>query len=337
MNAELPNQCDDQMSKNILLLMPEHLAQEVAPVLSTLLPGFPISSVSSEEPTDIFSQKVSSADFIIWSIIPLTREVISLAPKLRLIQKWGSGIDGIDLLATTELGIPVANVPGSNAVAVAEQFFALLLGLYKRLFEANLALRSGEWSQARLIRHGLYELSGKTLGIIGLGNIGCAIVSRALAFEMRVNYFKRSPLTLEEEIKLGVSYLDLPTLVRTADVIGLALPLNAASKNLINEKMLEFLKPTSILINISRGPIVDEAALYKALLTKKIAGAGLDVFQIEPALPDNPLFKLENVLVSPHLAGRTKEAMLRITEGCAINIAKVFNGQQASNLILMDK
>jgi phosphoglycerate dehydrogenase-like enzyme len=319
--------------EQVLLLMPEHFSREVLPILRTYLRGFEIIALSGEETTEIISEALNRSHYIVCTGVEITEAMLSRGTNLRLVQKWGSGIDGIDLKAAERFNITVSNAPGENATAVAEHFFTLLFALLKKVCKANTSMHNGEWLQSSLIQEGIEEISGKALGLIGFGSIGKAIAVRARAFDVEVYYYKRSRLPQPVERELGVHYLGFHELLRRIDVLGLALPLNQDSKKLLNYEKLCLLKRSAILINVSRGAILDETDLHRILLERKIAGAGLDVFEKEPISPQNPLLHLENVIVTPHIAGRTRQAFHRITERCVKNILLVSEGLEALHQI----
>ncbi len=310
----------------LLLWMPQHLAQVARPLLSEYLPMATITVLAPDDGQEIVGAAVHGADYLIFSGVEIGRELLDQASNLRLLQKWGAGIDGVDLSAARQAGIPVANVPGGNATAVAEHFFGLLLTLYKRLYQAIASMRQGRWDQAELLRQGVFELSGKTLGIIGFGHIGRAVAARARAFEMPVLYCKPHPLEAAEDQALGVSCRPLRDLVEQADVVCLAAPLTAETSGLFDANLFQRMKRTAVFINVSRGAVVHESDLYHALTHGTIAGAALDVFDAEP--PASPaLIRLPNCIATPHIAGRTHEAMRYITEQCARNILRVARGE----------
>jgi len=319
--------------KNVLLLMPEQFSCEALPVLSQLIPQYHITPLSIDESMDVIYQALTNTEFLVFSGIEISRDLLFRAPKLRLVQKWGAGIDSIDLRAAKELKIQVANIPGGNAVGVAEHFFALLLSLYKKICLANEAMHSEHWPQPEILRQGIEEASGKTLSIVGLGQIGKAIATRAIAFNMEVLYYKRTRLLPEEEKELKVSFGHLNDIVQQADVLGLTLPLTLETEGLFNLNIFRLMKPSSVLINVSRGRVINEPDLYQALTNGIIAGAGLDVYGTEPPSVQNPILKLNNVIATPHIAGRTKQAMRYITEQCALNIRLITAGKKARFLV----
>jgi phosphoglycerate dehydrogenase-like enzyme len=317
----------------VLLALPNYLIPEAYPLLTDLLPGFDIVSLAVDEDVRLLADTLRTSNFLICSELKISREMLVGARQLKLVQKWGSGVDGIDVSAARSLGIPVANVPGGNSIAVAEHFFALLLALYKKICPANASIQSGQWWQAELVNEGIKELQGETIGLVGLGHIGRAIASRAQAFGMKTIYYKRVRLSLEEEHQLQVSFTDLPSLACQADIVGLVLPLSDETRGLFNRKLLMEMKQSAVIINVSRGGILNEDDLNIALEAGRIAGAGLDVFSEEPSLPSFQLLSSPKVVATPHIAGRSKKAMRYITEQCAINVVRVLHDENPCNLV----
>ncbi len=271
--------------------------------------------------------KAREADYILCSSTPVSGRVIEAAPRLKLIQKYGIGVDKIDVAAAARRGVPVGIAAGVSAVAVAETAIALMLAVYKRLCVAHNALRAGQWLKWEL-RTGCYELWQKTVGLIGGGNIGRAVAKRLHhGFECRVLYYDPYRLPRETEKALGMIFTPLEDLLRQSDIVSLHLPLTPETRGLIGEKTLPLMKPTAVLINTSRGGVVDEPALIAALKKGTIAAAGLDVFAKEPPDRDNPLLQMENVVVNPHNGGGTVDTMKRIIGHAFSNILKVERGE----------
>lgn len=272
-------------------------------------------------------EKARDADYILCSWTPISGAMIEAARGLRLIQKYGIGVDKIDLKAAARRGVPVCIAAGANAVAVAETAITLMLAIYKRLCLAHNSLRAGKWLKWEL-RTGCYELWGKTVGLIGGGNIGRAVAKRlSHGFECRVLYYDAFRLPPETEESLGMTYTPLEDLLRQADIVSLHLPLLPETKGIIGAKTLPLMKPTAVLINTARGGVVDEAALIDALRNRTIAAAGLDVFAKEPPDPDNPLLKMDNVVATPHNGGGTVDTMKRIVGHSFDNILRVERGE----------
>jgi D-3-phosphoglycerate dehydrogenase / 2-oxoglutarate reductase len=271
--------------------------------------------------------KAREADYILCSWAPVSSRMIEAAPKLKLIQKYGIGVDKIDLKAAALRGIPVGIAAGANAVAVAETAITLMLAAYKQLCVAHNSLRAGQWLKWEL-RTGCHELWQKTVGLIGGGNIGRAVAKRlSHGFECRVLYYDILRLPQETETAMGMTYMPMEDILRQADIVSLHVPLTSETRGLIGAKAFALMKPAAVLINTSRGGVVDEPALIEALQKKTIAGAGLDVFAKEPPDRDNPLFRMENVVVTPHNGGGTVDTAKRIVGHAFDNIVKFDRGE----------
>jgi len=269
-------------------------------------------------------KQVRDVEVLIPAMAKITREVMLAAPKLKLIQQFGVGLEGVDIEAAKELGIYVANVPGANAISVAEHAIFLMLALARKF---NYALKS--FQEGKIGEPAGYELYGKTLGIIGLGRTGTELAKRAKALGMRVVAIKKNPDPKLAK-RLGLDFLggpkDLDLVLRRADFISIHVSLTSETRNLIGERELRLMKKIAFLINTARGPVVNREALYKALKERWIAGAALDVFWEEPPDPNDPLFNLDNIIVTPHIAGVTYEACERIAKEVAENIKRVLKG-----------
>jgi len=234
--------------------------------------------------------------------------VMDAAPRLRVIGRHGVGVDNVDVPAATSRGVWVVNTPDAVTQPVAEHVLGLMLGLIRRLRESDQAVRSGRWSFRNELQG--FELPGKTLGVVGMGRIGLrtARICR-LGFDMNIVYsdvYRSQPA----EEQLGARKVELDELLSRSDVVTLHTPYLPETHHLMNTDTLRLMKPTAFLINASRGKVVDQNALYQALSEGWIAGAGLDVFEEEPTPVDNPLLKLDSVLVTPHAATSTTEALI---------------------------
>ena len=297
-------------------------------VLSQQLPGLETMFLESDDPAELAS-KLAVAEFVI--AVEFTAEHLAMAPKLKLIQHSGVGYEQIDVDAAFERGVPVALTPEGTIPAVAEHVIMLILGLYRHLVQAHNALTRGEWIHKQL-RAECLMLEGKTLGIIGIGRTGREVLRRAQPFDVRPIYHDLRQLPAEEEKRLGIEYRSLDKLISEADIVTLHVFLSEGSRGLIGERELNLMKPTAILINTSRGDVVEEAALYRALKERRIAGAGIDVFEEEPTPSDNPLLRLENVLLTPHLAGGTLDSMRQKARAQYENFRRVIDGRSPINL-----
>jgi len=223
------------------------------------------------------------------------------------VQLLSAGYDRVDIEAARKAKVPVSNNGGANAIAVAEHTIMLILAVLKRVVRFHNDVVAGKWRVGGFDDQRVYELSRKTLGIVGLGNIGKKVARRAAAFDMVVQYYDIARLTEAEEDALGVRFVLLPELLRTSDVVSLHVPLDDSTRHLLGAREFAQMKPGAILINTCRGPVVDEAALHAALKSGQVAGAGLDVLVEEPPATNHPLFSLPNVTLTPHSAGPTWE------------------------------
>jgi phosphoglycerate dehydrogenase-like enzyme len=249
------------------------------------------------------------------------------APRLRLVQLISAGYDRIDLAAARKAGVPVANNGGSNAIGVAEHALMLMLATLKRGVWLHGNVVAGKWRVGGFDEHRLYELAGKTVGIIGLGTIGKKVARRVRAFDADVVYYDIVRLTEDQEDALGVRFVLFEELLGTSDVVTLHVPLNESTHRFMGARQFAAMKPGAVLINTCRGPVVDEAALYQALTTGQIAAAGLDVLVEEPPAKDHPLFTLDNVIITPHMAGPTWENWARAFRNSYDNIQRVAAGR----------
>lgn len=253
--------------------------------------------------------------------------------RLRIIARTGVGVDPsrVDLEAARELKIWVTNQPGSNAVSVAELVFGQMIALVRHTHEADRAVKADRWSE--YLKYIGTELAGKTIGVIGLGNIGMRVALRARAFEMSLCV--TDPYVPESHVtSLGGSWMGLEDLLARADFITIHCPLNRETRNMIGPKQIARMKQTAYLINAARGGIVDEGALCAALREKQIAGAALDVIAEEPPARDHPLFKLDNVLWTPHLGAVTLEASERGEWGAAEEVIRVLESKRPKNPVV---
>lgn len=262
----------------------------------------------------------------------IDKEVLDANPKLMIISNYAIGYNNIDVAYATKKGIPVTNTPGRGIVdAVAEHTFALMLTATKRIHEADQFIRQGKyrsWEPKLLLG---MELVGKTLGIVGLGRIGSGVAKRAQAMGMNIVYYdiRKNP---DFEREFQAPHRDLKNVLKTADVVSLHVPLLPTTYHLIGRKELALMKKTTYLINTSRGPVVDEKALVDALKKRKIAGAGLDVYEFEPKLTPG-LVDLPNVVLTPHIASATIEARTEMSIDAAENILAVFHGKKPKMLV----
>ena len=257
----------------------------------------------------------------------MDEEFFRTARRLKLVQLVSAGYDRIDIEAARKAGVPVANNGGSNSVAVAEHTLMLMLAVLKRLVWLHSNVVAGRWRVGGFDENRLWELAGKTVGIVGLGNIGKKVARRVLAFDARVQYYDVLRLTEDQEDALGVRFVLFEELLRSSDVVTVHVPLNESTRALMSTAQFAAMKPSAIFINTCRGPVVDETALAKALTSGQIAGAGLDVMIEEPPAKDHPLFGLDNIIITPHMAGPTWDNWTKAFRNAFDNIQRVAAGR----------
>ena len=257
--------------------------------------------------TPEFYAAASQAEYYLGLARQMGGEFFRSAPNMKLVQLLSAGYDRVDIEAARKANVPVSNNGGANAIAVAEHTIMLILAVLKRVVRFHNDVVAGKWRVGGFDDQRVYELSRKTLGIVGLGNIGKKVARRAAAFDMMVQYYDIARLTEAEEDALGVRFVLLPELLRTSDVVSLHVPLDDSTRHLLGAREFAQMKPGAILINTCRGPVVDEAALHAALKSGQVAGAGLDVLVEEPPATNHALFSLPNVTLTPHSAGPTWE------------------------------
>jgi phosphoglycerate dehydrogenase-like enzyme len=249
------------------------------------------------------------------------------AKKLKLVQLLSAGYDRCDIEAARRARVPICNNGGANSVAVAEHTLMLMLAVARRLIWQHQNVAGGRWRGNNFQDKHVYELEGKTLGIIGLGTIGKKVARLAQAFDMNVIYFDILRLNEAEEDAVGARFRLADEVLRTSDIVSLHVPLLPSTRHMISTRELNLMQKHAYLINTCRGPVVDEPALTKALSDGVIAGAGLDVFDTEPPPPDNPLFALENVVLTAHMAGPTWENRAKRFRNAFDNVLRVHRGQ----------
>jgi phosphoglycerate dehydrogenase-like enzyme len=277
---------------------------------------------------------VSGSDFILALSGAVTPAVLQAAQgRVRLVQLLSAGYDEVDVGLARQLGISVATNGGANAPSVAEHIILLILASYRHLTEIAAMVRRGAWESSFATERLTYEIGGKTIGLVGMGNIGRALARRLRGFETSLLYYDMRRLRPEMEEELGLVPCDLPTLLAEADIVTLHVPLTPGTHHLIGEAELARMKPTALLVNAARGDLVDEAALARALRGRKILGAALDVLSEEPPPPGHPLLDLENCLITSHCAGPTFDSWPRRFHNGFTNIARVLQGLEPEWLI----
>ena len=300
------------------------ITEQIHPIGPGLLEAAGHQIIQANGDVEVVRREIVDADAVLVRIMKLPEELLSLGKKLRLISKHGVGVDGIDLDYCRKAGIPVATAPNANSRSVAEHAVALMMTLAKNIIPVTEAYREeGFWVKDKSVG---MELAGKTLGLIGIGRIGTifARICRS-GLDMRVLAYDPHVDQVPEGIVLVP---DMQEVIRQADVLSIFCPLTPDTYHIMDADNLSLMKKSALFINCARGGLVDEAALIEVLQEGKIAGAGLDVTDPEPMEPDNPLFRMENVIVTPHYAPYTREAALRVSKLAGENIIAVLNGKE---------
>lgn len=284
-------------------------------------------------PKDVIIQKARDVDALASLLSDkIDAEVFDAAPKLKIVSQIAVGFDNIDVKEATKRGIYVTNTPGVLTETTADFAWTLLMAVARRVVEADKYVHTGQWRvgwhPSMLSGRDVY---GATIGIVGAGRIGSAVAKRAKGFNMKILYYDVIPRPELE--KIGAKREDLDTLFRESDFVSVHVPLLKQTYHLINEERLKLMKKTAYLINNSRGPVVDEKALYKALKEGWIAGAALDVFEQEPTPVDNPLLTLDNIVVAPHISSASHETRSKMAEMVAENLIAFFEGRTPPNLV----
>lgn len=270
-------------------------------------PGFQLEALPRDD-RDLELQLAARADLILagWRAVP--REVIQAAERLKGIHKLGAGVDKIDLQAAAERGIPVTTSVGGNAPQVAEHTIMLILAVLRQLPELHASMRRGEWRKNEM-RPRLRRLAGRAVGIVGAGNIGRAVAGRLAGFGCDVAYADPHALEPDVEQRLGITRLPLDDLIRRSDVLTVHVPSTDATRGMLDAARLAALPPGAVLVNTSRGDVVDHAALIDSLCAGHLTGAGIDVYPDEPPSPSDPLLHVPGVVLTPHVAGSSHEGV----------------------------
>ncbi|MCX7845406.1 MAG: hydroxyacid dehydrogenase [Dictyoglomaceae bacterium] len=291
---------------------------------------FEVIYASSPDPK-VVAKEIKGIDGVIVRTAPFPKEIIEEGDRLKVIGRHGVGVDNIDLEFASKKGILVINTPNVNDISVAEHTLSFILALAKRTKDMDVAVREGNFK----IRdeYSAVDIEGKTLGVIGFGKIGSLVGRKCkYAFNMRILVY--DPYVDEKRVEeLGAELVDLPTLLRESDFVTIHVPLTPETERLIGEKELKLMKPSAFIINMARGPIWDENAVAMALKEGWIKGAGTDVFIQEPPSLDNPLLKLNNIILSPHMAALTKECVVRMATSVAQGVINILKGNIPDNVV----
>ncbi|MEJ2009590.1 MAG: D-glycerate dehydrogenase [Acidobacteriota bacterium] len=289
-------------------------------------------SMDAAIPLPQLSEECSVVEGILVNSARVNEEVLRAAPRVRAISNCGVGYDNIDVEACNRRRIPITNTAGSLEETTADLAFALLLATARRAIEADRYVREGRWERWQWgLLHGL-DVHHKTLGLLGFGGIGQPTARRGHGFSMRILYSARHRAADSLELELHAQYADFETLLRESDFLSLHVPLTPETRHIVDGKALSLMKNTAILVNTARGPVVDEKALVEALKSRKIAGAGLDVFEGEPQV--NPeLLSLDNVVLAPHIGSATGETRLNMAMLAVKNLIAMLDGQRPRNVV----
>ncbi len=289
----------------------------------------PIESISREE----FIRRIADVDGILqWGGDSIDGTVMDAAPKLKVIANVSAGYNNIDVEAATQRGIKVSNTPGVVTGSTADLAFTLMLAISRRLVEMTDIVKNGEWREFGPMEILGHDVHGKTLGIIGMGRIGAAVARRARGFDMEVLYYNRH--RRPDEAECGAKYVeDIPTLLSRSDIVSIHVPMSKETGHLIGARELSCMKPTAILINTARGAVVDQKALYEALKQRQILAAALDVTDPEPMSPDDPMLKLDNVIVLPHIGTQTLATSTNMSIMGAQNLLAGLKGEPMPNCV----
>jgi phosphoglycerate dehydrogenase-like enzyme len=313
------------MSSRIVVVPPTHA--DIAEMAKKMAPsGFEL--VVSRADRAALEQVLPTSEYLVcYPNVRLDDALYKVAPKLRLYQLLSAGYDDVDLEAARRAKVPVCNNGGANAISVSEHAIMLMLAVSRRVIWQHGNVSAGRW-RGNGPAPVMYEVFDKTLGIIGLGTIGKKVARIARALGMRVQYYDIARLPEHEEDAFGVRFRLLRELLASSDIVTMHVPLNDSTRHMIGANELALMKSTSVIVNTSRGPVIDEVALTKVLADHKIFGAGLDVFDQEPPPPDNPLFKLDNVLLTSHFAGPTFDNHSARFRNAFDNIQRVARGEK---------
>jgi len=275
---------------------------------------------------------VSKADGLITrGSIMVTREMMAASPQLKAIGVHGMGYDHVDVAAARELGKVVFNTPDALTVSVAEMTLALMLALTRRVVAADKAVRAGDWNRKYGDLIGT-DLAGRTVGIIGLGRVGAAVARRLKAFDVGLLYYSRTRRR-ELESYIGIEWAELDDLLSRSDIISLHVPGTSETHHMIGPREFGLMKQGVIVVNMARGRVIDQEALLDALMTDRVAGAALDVFEVEPLDPAHPLTAMDNVILTPHLGASSLEGMQRMATQVAQGILDILDGKEPQNRV----
>lgn len=301
-------------SEGMKILVSDSLSKHGVELLQKA--GFTVDVKTKLPKEELLKEIKEYEGLIVRSGTKVTADVIAAGARLKVIGRAGSGLDNVDSQAATRRGIVVMNTPGGNTVTTAEHTMAMIFAMTRRIPQATASTKAGKWEKDKFMGTELYN---KTLGVVGIGQIGSYLAKLAQGISMNVIAY--DPYLAEDRArKMGVELVDLPELFRRADIVSVHTPLTAETRSLINSEVIATMKPGVMIVNCARGGIVNEADLYEALKSKKVAAAAFDVFDEEPIKPDNPLLTLENFICTPHIGASTNEAQENVAIGIAEQI-----------------
>ena len=308
--------------ENKVVLVTDNVSEKTKQFTKQYLPeNFEI--VFAEWDSAILEKELPRAKVLVSASKGISPEMLTKAVSCRLVQKYGAGVNNIDIAGATARGIPVASTPGTNSRSVAESALSLILAVYRQIVRGHNALvQEGKWLKTTLRDHN-HELTGKTVGIVGMGNIGRNLVQILKGFDCKIYYYDAFRPSPEQEKELGIEYAEIDDLMAKCDVISLHCPLLPETHHMIDARRIGLMKPEAILINCARGGVVDEKALYDALKSHRILGAGVDTYESEPADNTHPFCTLENIVLGPHNGGGTVEAVENVVKRASTNMISV--------------
>ncbi|MCK9358127.1 MAG: D-glycerate dehydrogenase [Dehalococcoidia bacterium] len=292
-----------------------------------------VNPAEGQMPREGLFRAVADADAMVSMLTDrVDAELLDAAPRLKVVANYAVGFNNVDVQAATERGIMVTNTPDVVTDATADLAWAILMGIARNVCVVDRFTRSGRWTEWRPEAFIAADITGATLGIVGMGRIGQAVAKRAAGFDMRILYYDVRQATPEIEQRWGAHFISLDTLLRESDFVTVHVPLFEATRHLIDARALSLMKPTAYLVNAARGPIVDEQALVRALQAGTIAGAALDVYENEPRLADG-LAQLDNAILIPHLGANSRRTRDRMAAMTVDNIVAALSRETPPNLV----
>jgi phosphoglycerate dehydrogenase-like enzyme len=320
--------------ETILFVQGIEMPPDVLELARTLTPSdFALRMIPARARSSEVAEAMREVNYVLGFVFHLPDEAYLNAHKLKLVQVLSAGYDMVNIEGARKARVPICSNGGANSVAVAEHAIMLMLAVYRKLIAFHQNVAAGRWHSGIPRAVDIFEIEGKTVGVVGFGNIGEQVARRLTGFGARVIYYDSVRRASREETVLGVQYVPLDTLLETADIVSLHTALNDSTRGMIGREALSRMKPKAILINTCRGEVVDEEALIEALRQGRLLGAGLDTLRKEPADPANPILSLPNVVLTPHSAGPTVDSFRKRFQNGYANIQRVANGERPSWII----